>query len=46
MHQETGGHAPVGVHRGFTKFNNARQFAAYRKIAPCPHQSGGSISGK
>lgn len=31
---------------GFTKFNNARQFAAYCGIAPYPHQSGTSIRGK
>ena len=30
----------------FTKFNNARQFAAYCGIAPYPYQSGTSIRGK
>ncbi|WP_136469029.1 IS110 family transposase [Flagellimonas onchidii] len=31
---------------GFTKFNNARQFAAYCGIAPYPHRSGTSIRGR
>jgi len=31
---------------GFTKFKNARQFAAYCGIAPYPHQSGTSIRGR
>ncbi|MEM8927774.1 MAG: IS110 family transposase [Bacteroidota bacterium] len=31
---------------GFTKFDNARQFAAYCGIAPYPHQSGTSIRGR
>ncbi|MEO1546998.1 MAG: IS110 family transposase, partial [Bacteroidota bacterium] len=31
---------------GFTKFDNARQFAAYCGIAPYPYQSGTSIKGR
>ncbi|WP_431130131.1 IS110 family transposase, partial [Flagellimonas flava] len=31
---------------GFSKFKNARQFAAYCGIAPYPHQSGTSIRGR